>query len=64
MPVHVCCAVCVEYNAHPGGTLLGAAQETQATKRWTYAGIASQQQFEMLPFIVETCGGLGLQPTC
>jgi hypothetical protein len=37
---------------------LGRAKYIEGLKQRKYAAIASQRQYELLPFVVETCGGL------
>jgi hypothetical protein len=41
-----------------GTSMLGAAKHMERLKRRKYASLASQRQYELLPFAVETCGGL------
>jgi hypothetical protein len=40
------------------GTELAAANKVQKEKRTKYAAIATRHDAELLPFVVETCGGL------
>ena len=37
--------------------MLGRAKAMEGVKRRKYAKLASQRQYVMLPFVVETCGG-------
>jgi hypothetical protein len=40
-----------------GTRTLGRAKYMEAAKRRKYAKLSSQRQYELLPFVVETCGG-------
>ena len=37
--------------------MLGRAKHMEGEKRRKYAKLASDRQYELLPFVVETCGG-------
>ena len=39
------------------------AKSVQAAKRTKYSAIASRHDAELIPFVVETCGGLGRTPS-
>jgi hypothetical protein len=41
-----------------GTRMLGRAKYMEGEKRRKYAKLSSQRQYELLPFAVETCGGL------
>ena len=63
---HILSDVAVTHPLAPGAVSSGkglgtltTARTTEAQKRVKYCTIASQRQFELLPFVMETTGGMG-----
>jgi hypothetical protein len=57
--VAVCHPLALGTRGGHGLTSLGTAKHVEGNKRRKYMDISLQHHFEQLPFVVETCGGVG-----